>query len=451
MGTWGQLEFLTEQDKPTNRIRCPIHGFVHYSENERRVIDHWLFRRLRYIRQLALTEYAYPGANHTRFEHSLGVMDLATRGFDSLTAKRGELMKSVFSKVPGFEDKPLEKARQLVRLAGLLHDIGHASFSHAAEKVVGKGIGHEELTKIIVREKEFLGGELDSIFWLGCGQQVANLIEAGREYPPQLQILHDLISGEMDADRTDYLLRDSHHCGVDYGKFDYRRMMESIELVENPLGGLEIALNRDGIHSFEALILARYQMNTQVYYHRLRRIYDYYLIEYHKSLGENFSDTPEKVIAQNDVTMMNRIMLDVDQADGTRKKLAVRIASREHHRAIHETGVNANATDMRRSKELCEALKQQYSDLEFIWDDANASIHKLLTRDDQDATGFAEMQLVSSGKQIGYVGFESQILSKIPKKFQCARIYCNVTHSETDAKEDIKAFAANVWREKGGQ
>jgi len=115
-------------------------------------------------------------------------MDLATRGFDTLAAKRGDMMESALAKVPGFEDRPLAKARQLIRLAGLLHDIGHASFSHAAEKVVNKGVGHEELTRVIVGEKNFLADELDRTFWAGCGKEVSDLIKAGREYPPQLQI-----------------------------------------------------------------------------------------------------------------------------------------------------------------------------------------------------------------------------------------------------------------------
>jgi len=93
-----QPQFLTAQDEPQHRIRCPIHGFIHFSENERYIIDHPLFRRLRYIRQLALTEFVYPGATHTRFEHSLGVMEVATQAFDSLAAKQGALLENLFKK-----------------------------------------------------------------------------------------------------------------------------------------------------------------------------------------------------------------------------------------------------------------------------------------------------------------------------------------------------------------
>jgi HD superfamily phosphohydrolase len=158
--THHHAEFLTDADIATNRVRCPVHGFIRFSENERAVIDHRLFRRLRYIRQLALTELIYPGASHTRFEHSLGVMELATRAFDALAAKHGDLLEYTFSKVDGLNDRSLAKARQALRLAALLHDVGHSSFSHAAEDVVHKGSGHEELSVKIIRQSELMGGLL---------------------------------------------------------------------------------------------------------------------------------------------------------------------------------------------------------------------------------------------------------------------------------------------------
>ena len=214
-----QPQFLTAQDEPQHRVRCPIHGFIHFSENERYVIDHPLFRRLRYIRQLALTEFVYPGATHTRFEHSLGVMEVATQAFDSLAAKQGTLLEDLFKEVAGFEREPLALARQYLRLAALLHDVGHASFSHAAEQLAHGDVGHEALSTRIVREPDLLGGVLTGRFPADCAMRVAQIIEGGPDLPPQLQVLHTLVSGEMDADRTDYLLRDSLHCGVDYGKF----------------------------------------------------------------------------------------------------------------------------------------------------------------------------------------------------------------------------------------
>lgn len=443
-------DYLTVDDEPRNRVRCPIHGFIHYSDNERHIIDHALFRRLRHIRQLALTEYIYPGAVHTRFEHSLGVMDVATRAFDSLAVKHGDLLEATFKTVADFEKRPLALAREYLRLAALLHDVGHASFSHAAEKAVNKGIGHEALTLYIVREKALLGRELSDRFAQDCPERIAQIIQGGRDMPPQLQILHDLVSGEMDADRTDYLLRDSHHCGVEYGRFDFRRMLECLELVENDLGGLEVALNRGGLHTFEALILARYQMNTQVYYHRLRRIYDLYLIEYHKSLGDEVLDTPEKVIAENDITMIGRIMGDARDAEDDRTKWAKRLCDRNHHRQVHETGVDASAEDVRRSQEIMAKARSKYSGLEFLGDVANGRIHKLLTREDESDEGLIKMPLVGENKKPRHVGYESQVLSRIPREFQCSRIFADVSREQNDLRQDITEFLAKEWREGGG-
>src|SRR5579862_9691645 len=138
MSEFLQPQYLTEQDQPGYRIRCPIHGFIRFSEHERQIVDNRLYQRLRFIRQLALTELIYPGATHTRFEHSLGVMEIATRAFDALARSKGDVMETTFATVEQLKDKPLAKARQLVRLAALLHDTGHCCFSHAAEEVIQK-------------------------------------------------------------------------------------------------------------------------------------------------------------------------------------------------------------------------------------------------------------------------------------------------------------------------
>ena len=110
-------------------IRDPVFGFIRINEWERDIIDHWVFQRLRRIRQLAWTDMVYPGATHTRFEHSLGVMHIATQMFDSIVAKDQDFLKSEL----GFTEYGLQRDRVLVRLASLLHDVGHAPFSHAGE------------------------------------------------------------------------------------------------------------------------------------------------------------------------------------------------------------------------------------------------------------------------------------------------------------------------------
>jgi uncharacterized protein len=448
MSGYLQPQYQSDQDHPRYRIRCPIHGFIQFSENERQIIDHRLFQRLRYVRQLALTEFLYPGASHTRYEHSLGVMEVATRAFDTLAAKHGVWMEAKFREVEGYESETMAKARQHLRIAALLHDVGHASFSHSAEGIVNSGKKHEVLSEQIIREEAFLGSILTQLFGPECVNRASQIIKG--DIPTQLRVLKNLVSGEMDADRTDYLIRDSHHCGVDYGRFDYRRMILCLDLSEDPSGALEVALHTDGIHTFEALILARYQMNTQVYFHRLRRIYDQYLVRYHQALGQDLPDTPEKVLAHNDITMFNMIWKDAENNTGERQKWAYHIANRIHHRVVHETGVNAHPNDLRCSEQVLIEMTRRYASNEFIRDVAAGPIHKLLTRNDESEDGLVRLALVGRDNRPRWVGFESQVLGKIPHKFQCARIFASISREQYDLRREMQKAASDIFTERGG-
>jgi HD superfamily phosphohydrolase len=135
-------------------IRCPIHGFIELNGWERDIINQPAFQRLRRIRQLGLTDYVYPGAMHTRFEHSLGVMHVATRMYDSIVARSAEVLKAEL----GYNDDGLRRDRMIVRLAALLHDVGHAPLSHAAEEIMptkpdGTRYKHEDYTAAIIRQE----------------------------------------------------------------------------------------------------------------------------------------------------------------------------------------------------------------------------------------------------------------------------------------------------------
>jgi HD superfamily phosphohydrolase len=445
-----QPDYLTAQDHPEYRVRCPIHGFIRFSRNERRIIDHAVFQRLRLIRQLALTEYVYPGATHTRFEHCLGVMEVATVAFDHLARRNGELLEKTFRTVSGFEIRPLAIARQLLRLAALLHDVGHASFSHAAEAVIRHGFGHEYLGLELIKGDAWLAPVLNSVFWQGCTDQIAAILKGPPDLPPQLQVLKNLVSGVTDADRIDYLLRDSYHCGVEYGHFEFRRLLESLELEEGPMQTLELALHRDGIHAFEGLILARYQMSTQVYYHRLRRLYDLYITRYHEALGADAFDTAAKVMAENDVTIFARIIRDADEGSDA-GRWAKRIRDRKHHRVIHETGVDVDAFGVKRVGQVFTDLQEHFAGVEFLIDALKpVTIHSLLRPGDpSDAVG-DELTLVDDSGGRRPVTEESQILREIPRKFQAARIFADVDAADQAARRAMADFARQRWLARGG-
>lgn len=231
-------------------------------------------------------------------------METATRIFDRLAAENGALMEEVFRGADSLSEDTLARARQACRLAALLHDVGHCCFSHAAEAVIHKDAGHEAMTETLIRGEDdmpFFRDQLERDFFPGAADLVADLIRPRPESPPQYRLLRDIISGQIDADRTDYLLRDSYHCGVEYGRFDHRRLIECLTVWQDGDSGEPLmAIRRDGVQSFESLILARYQMNTQVYYHRIRRIYDQYLVEYFRTL------VPDRIRLDREASRMER-------------------------------------------------------------------------------------------------------------------------------------------------
>jgi hypothetical protein len=228
-------------------IRDPIHGFVKVRAAEIEVVDSLFFQRLRRIRQLSCAYMAYPGANHTRFEHSLGAMHVAGLASAILVDK-------------GYLDE--DTASQL-RMAGLLHDIGHGPFSHLFEELLHSktGITHEDMSSRIVAETE-VGVALDR---QGFSSKKMASLAVGRS-PGSKRFLNEVIAGTLSADIMDYLLRDSYYTGAGFGRVDITRVIDSFEVVDNHL-----AIESDAIHSFEALTVARYEMFKAVYFHRTCR------------------------------------------------------------------------------------------------------------------------------------------------------------------------------------
>lgn len=328
-------------------IRCPIHGFISYSDWERDIINQPAFQRLRRIRQLAWTDQVYPGAMHTRFEHSLGVMHVATRMYESIVQRSATLLKSYYS----YDDTGLERDKALVRLATLLHDVGHSPFSHAGEDVLPftpdqkRRYVHEEYSAAIIRhelkdviENHPLNGNYEF-----KADDVAALIEGSTRARRRL-FWREVITGQMDADRMDYLLRDSLHAGVDYGRYDWRRLLNTVEAMVVPEGdgedakpGLRLGVSEGGIHAAEALVLARYFMFTQVYFHKARVAYDHHL---RHALAQLLPDglfpppTPERLkdyLRWDDWRVLGLL------ADGQGGDHGSRLCGRDHYREVYHT------------------------------------------------------------------------------------------------------------------
>ena len=265
-------------------IADPIHGSIGLSGSELAVLDSRPLQRLRAVKQLGFSEYAFPGATHSRLSHSLGAMQMATHLFDHLLRNCEATLSAASS----------ARFRQAVRLAMVCHDLGHPPLSHVSERMMPmlqalqlpadivsgqsptRQATHEDYTLKLLVESP-LREIIDELFVPeGVGvDELAALItgDAGLGASPfvensvdWLPALHAIISGELDADRMDYLRRDAHNCGVSYGEFDHHWLAANLTAVVDG-GALRPALKHKAVWAFEHFLLARYHMFLAVYYH----------------------------------------------------------------------------------------------------------------------------------------------------------------------------------------
>lgn len=318
----------------TRRVRDNLNGSVDLSSLEDEVIAHPQFQRLRRIRQTAFLYLIYPGSSHSRFEHSLGVMHLAGlawakikdnqirlkntcqsyKHFEAREQKRQEggepihgLLAPTFPIIDRVFSSPY--ILQAIRLAALLHDVGHPPFSHTGERLLAswatvlasnpqlppylknfidrkasspeerdKRVHHEIYTVILI---DYILSDIYSrrpdLFPKVEAQDLASMILP--EIPPKPgsellaldvhRLCHELISGEIDIDRMDYLRRDARECGVTYGLFDVDRILDSLTIYENPDDHrLHLAIQYSGLPAFEDYLRARQSMYAQLYFHK---------------------------------------------------------------------------------------------------------------------------------------------------------------------------------------
>jgi uncharacterized protein len=261
----------------------PIHDFIRVYETELKIIDLPVFQRLRRIRQLSGAHLTYPGAQHSRFEHSLGVMHIAGQAAAAL--KEGEYLQP---------DQISD-----IRLAALLHDVGHGPFSHLFEEVLQykKKISHEELGKQLILRSE-IG---DILSKAGFDKKLITKLAFG---DTKYRFVNEIVSGSLSADMMDYLQRDGYFTGAEHAKIDHKRIIQSLDVYKNRL-----ALDRSALYSFESMILSRYQMFKAVYFHKTVRSAEVMLLEAIRladdeagftslNLGEYVKLTDESVVAR---------------------------------------------------------------------------------------------------------------------------------------------------------
>ena len=333
--------------KTVHEIRDPIHNFVKLNSDERQVLNSRPLQRLRHIHQLALTYLVYPGASHKRFEHSLGVMELATKIFDTITSP-ANVTDSVRDHFPDLLNPDyVAYWRKVLRMAALCHDFGHLPFSHAAErKLLQNKMKHENYTykMLLTNEMKEIFSNLippvipEDVVRIAVGKHIATDLPFTKWHEVMSEII---IDDSLGADRMDYLLRDSHHIGVAYGKFDHIRLIDCLRLLVfnfdynraiRPALGIELG----GIHAAEAMSLARYYMYQQVYFHQTRRIYDLHLTDFLADWlsGGRFPENIEDYLNITD-NEVNSALLSANILKANGFVHANRILNRKHYRLVY--------------------------------------------------------------------------------------------------------------------
>ncbi|HDO42352.1 MAG TPA: HD domain-containing protein [Candidatus Bathyarchaeota archaeon] len=265
-------------------IKDPIYGYIYITEPEKEIIDSFPVQRLRRLRQLAGAEFVYPAANHTRFEHSLGVLYLA-----------GRLVEN--SNLSGHIDKD---EVEMVKLAALLHDVGHGPFSHVFEHLLSKFMDktHEDMTYWIIRESEIA----DKLEKYGFTADEVARLAVGRLKRKGKAFLDQIIRSGVDVDKLDFIVRDTYHTGAEYGYVDIFRLIHTLDVLDENL-----AVNIGALSALESFIIARIESFRSIYFHRVSRAAQMMMalaMEKAKDeLGLISFKTPEEYLSFNDYTV----------------------------------------------------------------------------------------------------------------------------------------------------
>lgn len=374
-------------------IKDPIHGSIALSDVEEAILETREFQRLRQIKQLGFAEYSFPGASHTRFLHSLGVMHLAGRAFDS-----------IFSTFKFSSDAARSRLRRAVRLGALLHDIGHGPLSHTTEDVmplVGeldiKAYAHRERGYAIDPHRKATHEDysikmvtdsavskcLDRMSKDLSGLHVACLIDRGVKAPDDFfidqdfdfrPILSQVVSSEMDVDRMDYLQRDAYFCGTNYGSIELDWLIGNLTFHEQR-GKIYLSLNRRALYTFDDFLISRHHMYLMVYFHHKSIIFEEMLQRYLHSdeCSYRLPADLEGYLRCSDFSLYEHLALQ-------KNEWAKRISDRRPFRMLTEIHATEGSA---RPKKICDVLKSE--GIQTIHSSSATRLSKYHATQDQEA------------------------------------------------------------------
>jgi hypothetical protein len=286
-------------------LKDPVHGYVYITEEEKEIIDSFPVQRLHRLRQLAGAEYVYPGANHTRFEHSIGVMYLAGR----VTENRN------------ISQRISKDEAGIVRIAALLHDVGHGPFSHVFEHLLDKELDktHEDMTRWIITKSELK----DALHKIGYNPDEIGKLAVGILHTPKKTFMDQIISSAVDVDKLDFVVRDTHHTGAEYGYIDIFRLIHALDIFDENL-----AVDLGALSALESFIIARIESFKSIYFHRVGRAAQIMLAmameKANEELGLTSFRTPEEYLTMDDYTVWTRLK-NCKKSSGIIKNLERRI------------------------------------------------------------------------------------------------------------------------------
>ncbi len=391
-----------------HEICDPIHTFIRLDSDERKVVDSLPFQRLRHIHQLALTYLVYPGANHRRFDHSLGVMELASRMFD-VVINQANIHDKIRQIVP--DGDTLKYWRRVLRMAALCHDIGHLPFSHSAEKELLPQTDHEDMTVKIIKS-DIMNDIWNNLTPPLRSDDIAKLAVGPKKFKKVKftdweAILSELVvSNAFGADRIDYLLRDSHAVGVAYGKFDHYRLIDCLRIL--PREDLESAepvlgIESGGIYAAEALLLARYFMFSTVYLHPIRRIYDIHLKDFLNAMfDKGFPSDVNEYLKWTDNEILSAILKAVRDNRDPKHKLAKLTIQRKHFKVLYDTHPDDLKTNLNALTVVYDAVCRKFGNEKFRIDSY------------KKAGGEEDFPVISKDQRIVSSLHISQVLGHIP-------------------------------------
>lgn len=429
-------------------IRDPVHGSIHILDEEIPIIRDDFFQRLRNIKQLGFSEFVFPGATHTRFIHSIGVMNIASLAFDRLFKKH-------------LNDKDFLRLKETLKLAALLHDVGHAPLSHSTETVMpmlselkipveflskkdqtrDRQATHEDYTiKAIVDSKFADSFNLVEQKFGIQKKYIAELITGfttddsyftieGVNYFP---ILHQLVSSELDCDRMDYLLRDSYFCGVSYGSYDLDWLLDNLELCITDKKAF-LGINERAVVTFDDFLLSRYHMFIMVYFHYRAVCLEQLLYKFFKTSPNEYKipASIEEYIEHDDQYLMKILKK-------SKNKYAEAIIKNQVPQKIYESFNEKQELTLDKIEEF---LKDE--NIEYIRSSSQGRLSKYYV--DENSIVKFPMKVVrklfnSSEKIMFDIDEATDLFTKFSKSHAVNRLHCEFEELTAEQKTKLKTF-----------